>query len=538
MNRIIIADKYHDGTKFALGTNYIRIRNGIVEQVAGFTNQETLLKQFGEEYTIDDYRGKIVTPGIIDSHNHFTLTALKMKYETDFGSAKSFDEVGALILSSRPRGDEGWILGYNINEFNLSEERLPTAEDLDRVISDRPVFITHTTEHYAICNTVALQICGITRETEDPSGGLIGRYGNGTPNGVLYEPSAMDLAKHKIPVFSLEEYKIALEWASAEYRKKGITAVKDIGGTGGDIDEEKRVMALNEVSEQKKLRIRVGVALPIFSLEDMDRKVGISKRIRENDLLKFAGYKMFVDGSSLSRTAWMKKLWNKNFDEIDEGNYGGSLWNIGDFRQVVRKLSIEDTTISIHAIGDKAIAEAIQAIKEAKSSNGSRASFTLIHCYLPSNEDIRDLNDLGVSVETQTSFIFFSGHPIASNFGFERYRKLFPIRTMLDSGINVCNGSDSPVTTYDPLYGIVSAVTRNTKRELPAPSWNESGESIDLEKTIMTYTRNCAMALQWDMIGSLKQGSWGDFTVWDRIPEDFGKVNSQNFVYKVLLSGE
>lgn len=538
MDRIIIVDKYHDGTKFVNGVNYIRISGGIVKEIGRPADLSNPGIEFGKDVEIQDYRGKTVTPGIIDSHNHFTLTALKMNYETDFGDAKSFGEVHKLILESPRRGDEGWILGYNINEFNLSEKRLPTSRELDKVVRDNPVFVTHTTEHYAICNTKALQISGITGETRDPDGGLIGRYEGGSPNGILYEPAAMDLVKGKIPEFTLDEYEVALVKASEEYSRVGITTVKDIGGTGSDIDEEKRIMALNEISEQKKLKIRVGVALPIFSLEDMVRKKAIARKIRENDFLKFAGYKLFTDGSSLSRTAWMKEVWNRDFEEIDGDNHGSSLWDMDNFRKVVKELSREDTTISIHAIGDRAIWEAVGAIKDAKSSGDSKATYTLIHCYIPSVDDIRDLENLCISIETQASFIYFSGYAIASNLGIERFRKLFPIKTMLDAGINVCNGSDSPVTTYDPLYGIVSTVNRVTRTGLPYAFREDSGESVGIEEAIMTYTGNCAKALKWKDVGSLNEGFKGDMVVWNKIPEKVGDLNSRDLIHRVFCSNE
>ena len=532
-DKVVISDKYFDGEKFIESPTYFKIRNGVIYEVGEVTDIDDPTSRFGND--IEDYRGYTLTPGIIDSHNHFTMTALKMRFQIDLGNATNFTDIEK-ALSTQVKSDDGkWILGYNLNEFNLEERRLPTTKELDRISPDIPILITHSSEHTATCNSTALQRSNVTPKTPDPLGSIIGRYDNGEPNGILYESAAMNLVKKNIPEYTLEEYEEALLYGSKEYRKSGLTAVKDIGGTGNDVDEEKRIKALNRLSEEKSLAIRVGVSIPVFSLTDMRKKIELSEQIRENELLKFVGFKLFIDGSALSRTAWMKEEWNKNYTDTDENNFGKPLWNIEEFNKVVAELSELQTTVSIHAIGDKGISEALKAIKQ----NGNKCSeFTMIHCNAPSSNDMAEMSDLAVSVETQASFIYFIGAAIMSNFGKVRGERLFPLKSMLKTGINVCNGSDSPVTRYEPIYGILSSINRQTKYVVPSEFEYNDLEKLNLEETFRTFTLNCSKSMEWKEIGKLREGSFADMIIWRKIPRNFNEnLDSEELFQKVLFSG-
>jgi predicted amidohydrolase YtcJ len=540
MDKLIIVNNYHNGKNIINETVYFKLKDGIISDIGRFNQTFDPRVHFGSEAIIEDYRGYFVTPGIIDSHNHFTLTALKMIYEVDFTEVKNFIEIKNLILNRIEEGKmkNGWFLGYNLNEFNLKEKRLPTASDLDLMTTDFPIFITHSSEHYAVCNSVALNIAHINKKKKDPFGAKIGRFHDGQPNGILYESKAMDLVKKRIPKFTLQEYKNALSIVSEVYRNSGITTVKDIGGTGTDIDEAKRIAALNSLSSNGKLKIRVGVSIPVYSISDLPQKIKLSRQINENEYLKFVGFKIFLDGSALSRTAWMKEEWNRDFDQVDTGNYGNSLWNIDNFRIVVSKISQLGTTLSIHAIGDRAISEAIIAIGEGKKLAPTTSSYAIVHGYCPSQEDIENMRKLNISLETQTSFMYFIGNAILSNFGPKRGHLLFPIHSMLTSEINVCNGSDSPVTRYEPIYGILSSMLRKTKEKSSFSLEYNNKESVGLEETIRTYTSNCSKCLDWKQLGTLEVGSYADFVVWKRIPKSFKEnVDPKNIFHKIIVSG-
>ncbi|WP_298276410.1 amidohydrolase [Ferroplasma sp.] len=535
MDKIIISNRFFDGEKFVESPTFFKIKNGVIFQVGKFTDLKDSGLRFGKDVIVEDYRGLTLTPGLVDSHNHFTLSALKMRFQVNLECAKNFSDIKTTLLKQFRNNKRKWILGYNLNEYNLEEKKLPTAQDLDKISSEIPILITHSSEHYAICNSVALQKSNVTNETLNRFGSVIGRYKNGEPNGILYESAAMDIVKGNIPAYDLEEYEDALEYASRKYRKSGLTAVKDTGGTGKDIDEEKRVEALNYLSEDERLAIRVGIALPVYSLEDVRKKIELSNKIQENKFLRFVGFKFFIDGSGLSRTAWMKENWNKNYTETDESNFGKCLWDIEEFNNAISEVSKLKTTVSIHAIGDRGIFEALKAIKQ---NRGKNSKFSMIHCNAPNADDITKMAELGISVETQASFIYFIGAAYMSNFGGTRGQRLFPFNTMLKAGINVCNGSDSPVTRYEPIYGILSSMLRQTKYGTPPGFEYTASEKLDLEETLRTYTLNCSKSMEWEEIGNLKKGSFADVIVWKEIPENFNKVlDPEAMFHKTMLSG-
>ncbi|MFG1390986.1 amidohydrolase [Acidiplasma aeolicum] len=527
----ILLDNFFDGYEFKKGLFSMEINEGKIESVNEINKINTYESTSPE---ILDLRGKIITPGIIDSHNHFTMTALKMKYQIDLGKARSISDIINTIKKNSNKMHKGWILGYNLNEFQLKEKRMPDINDLDKLNLKIPVFITHFSEHYAICNSEAIHI-GNNDTMSNPSGGIIGRDASGNINGILYEPSAMDLIKSKIPEYSIYEYEEAISYASEQYLKSGITAVKDIGGTGKDIDEELRIEALNEVDKNGELKIKVGISIPVFSFNDAYDKLKLSDKINNSDNLKFTGFKMFLDGSGLSRNAWMNEVWNKNYIEVDKNNYGHPLWDIDEFKKTLRYLSQADNTISIHAIGDRAIKETINSIIDIKKTSNTKANYAIVHCTSPSQEDLLNMKLNNISVETQGAFIYFFGNEYIANFGKSREHRLFPFREMFDMGINMCNGSDSPVTLYKPIYGIISSISREMKTSNNKYKKLNPDQSLTLEETLKSFTINCASVMGWYTIGALKVGSKADIVVWNNIPMSFETYSDDFSLINIMI---
>ncbi len=535
--KIVLVDWFHDGYGERREKRFFLLDSGKIARSGLFEDVSDLNDLRKNRPELLDFRGNLVTPGLVDSHNHFTLTALKMLFQTDLGKSSNFDEIGN-ALRNVTRGDQEWVLGYNLNEFILDEKELPTSAELDSMVPDLPVVITHSSEHAAICNSLALRRAGITKASQDPPGSSIERYENGEPNGILHESAAMNLVKSKIPEPSLEEYMDAIQKASAEYRRYGLTAVKDIGGTGDDVNEWKRIDALNILSREGSLKIRVGASIPIYSLGEADEKIALSGKIEENDHLKSTGFKMFLDGSGLNRTGWMKEEWNKNFEEVDSGNFGMPLWNIDEFRKVMSKIATLGTTLSIHTIGDRAISIAVDIIEDLSKEKTNTSKYAFVHANTPDAVDIKRMSKLGISIETQAPDIYFLGSAYLANVGKKRAGMLFPFKTLLESGVNVCNGSDSPVMRYEPAYGIVASMTREMK--FP-PSFDEEyleTERLDLSDAIMTYTANCSRVMEWPEIGTLDDGSFADLVVWKKVPGKLpDDVDPGKTIETVIFSG-
>lgn len=514
MEKYVIVNKYFDGFNWNENSTIFKVNGGVI--IDEYPADESLIKKIMENKNeVVDLRGKIVTPGLIDSHDHFMLTALKLKYQVDFSGVSSFDDFIKVLRENREKVIHGWFQGYGINEYNMKERRLPDIKIIDEIMGDIPVFITQMTEHYGIGNSKALEIAGINRNTEAPANSRLGKDLNGDPDGILYEANAMDLIKRKIPEYTTDDYIEAIKFGSEAYRKAGLSAVKDIGGTGNDINEETRINAINKLSDERKHGIRIAVALPVYSLKDVDKKIALAKMINENDMIKFAGFKMFLDGSILSRTAWMEHNYKGS-----EDNKGISLWDMPGFIKALGKLSDTGFHISIHTIGDKAIKTALNCIEEVEH-RGTESRFALVHCYKLDRDTIEKIKELNVGVETQLAFVHFIGDALCDNIGIDESKCLFPVKTMLNKGIRVTNGSDSPVTPFNPLYGIYSTIFRKTLTGKNSETFKD-GENLDFAGAIRTYTTESAAVIGWDEIGSLKKGKAADFTVWESDPDIAG----------------
>ena len=527
MEKYVIVDRYFDGYKWENNSTIFKVKNGIIAEkyTANKQDMENIMESGNE---VLDLRGKFVTPGLIDSHDHFMLTSLKLKYQVDFSGVRSFEDFRRVLEENRNKIVHGWFQGYGINEYNMKEKRLPDIKIIDEIMGNTPVFITQMTEHYGICNSRSLEIAGIDRNTADPANGKLGRNSDGNPDGVLYEANAMDMVKSRIPEYTLDDYIEAIISGSEMYRKAGLSTVKDIGGTGNDVNEETRICALNRISKEGNHKIRIAVALPVYSLKDVSRKIELASILEENQHIMFAGFKMFLDGSILSRTAWMKHSYVGS-----KGNMGIPLWDIKNFREGLKQLSATGHHISIHTIGDRAIETALDSIEELKNS-GVASRYALVHCYKLEEKTIEKIKKLNVGVETQLAFVYFIGDSLSDNIGLDQSKCLFPAKTMVEKGIRVSNGSDSPVTPFDPLYGIYSSVFRKTLTGKNSSVYSNN-ESLTIEETVKTYTSESAAVIGWNEIGSLETGKFSDFTVWDPDPATAGK-NIEDYLHINLKS--
>jgi predicted amidohydrolase YtcJ len=487
-----------------------------------------------------DFTGNIITPGLIDSHNHFFLTGLGSLFSVDLSAFTeiSLEEVNERIRSFAKKTDFPWILGSGLNERRMIERRMPTIKDLDG-ISTKPIYITHNTVHYGICNSAALRIAQITRETSDPVGAKLGRFPDGEPNGILYEPAAMDLVRKHIPPFSTEQYERAVRSLAGQYLAEGLVCVKDTGGTGSDLDEARRVQVLNKLDSSGQLQIRQSVCLPVFSLEDASRKLELSKRIGTSEFLSFVGFKLFLDGSGYGRTAWMKKEWNRDFYTTDKGNFGFPLWKIEEFRKVLEYLGdhMEEGIIDIHTIGDQAIETALTEIARIKAIN-PKLKFSLIHVYSPDDRQLELMKQLDILVEFQSPFLYFYGDLMADNLGRERLERFMRAKSFLNQGIVAANSSDSPVVPFAPVYGIYSSMFRETRSGSPDAQLFNPDETVSFEEALALYTRSSAKCAGRKDLGTLEKGKRADFVVWNKTLEDLrGKQQLEGNVLATFVGG-
>lgn len=489
---------------------------------------------------IKDYSGYILTPGLIDTHNHLFTTALQLTFGFDLSpnNQTNFSILLDKIREFSRTSQFSWIVGRGINSDYFTEKRLPNRYILDQADNEKPIFLVHQSGHAAVCNSIAIKLSGLDRATPDPDGGVIERDSNGVPTGILHEKAAMDIVRSNIPPYTKDQYKTALLNAQELYLKDGITCVKDTGGNGAYIDEAQRIEVLNEADYEGNLKMRIAVALPIFTRDEVEGKINLLSKLIPSDHLMSAGFKIFLDGSGVSKTAWMKEDWNINLDRKDIGNKGVIRWDLNQLKEVFDKVSELDCNVSIHAIGDAAVEHILSLIKHEKEL-GKKASFAIVHSYIPTDQDIQLMKQYNVAVETQPSFIYFLGSQIANNLGRERYERMFPLRSYLNNNINVCISTDAPVSPFNPLYGIYSSINRTLKDNKFKDKIINKNECITFPEAIECYTIKPAHILRNNRIGSLETGRLADFVIWDRSvlhldPENVEKIHPK----AVYISGK
>jgi predicted amidohydrolase YtcJ len=475
-----------------------------------------------------DLAGRAVTPGLLDAHVHFQNGGVQRLFVLDvsFPTVKSIEDVGRAVRTQAAKlADGAWVEGRGWDEGKLDERRLITARDLDRAAGDHPVYLTQTTGHYGVANSVALRMAGITRDTPDPASGTIDRYPDGTPTGVLKE-SAQNLVRRLIPPRTPAQLEQGIRELVKAFNEEGMTGAKDPGISQAAWDAYRRVQ------QGGALSVRVFALWSGGSTaEDAARVIAARASTTRpyestgDDRLISGGVKLFVDGSGGARTAWLHDEWNKNFTDVDKGNRGYPAADAEVIRALINQYHDAGLHVSVHAIGDRAIDWVVDTYAQAlerKPTRGLRHG--LIHANIPTDRAIDTISRLqrtfdAAYPEPSASFTWWLGDTYAGNFGPTRSLRLNPFATFRAKGILWANGSDFSVTPFAARYGIWSAVARQTLLGVHGSTPFGTNESVDVRTALRAVTIWAArqMFLE-NKIGSIEVGKYADLAVWDRDP--------------------
>ena len=488
----------------------------------------------GEATEVIDLEGKTVLPGLYDSHLHmiFTGVALQiinlrtppMKNIADMAKA-----VGEKVKKAKP-GE--WIVGRGWDQVKLADHRNPTRYDFDKIAPNNPIYLTRTCGHLSVVNSKALEMAGITKATKDPVGGRIVRDENGEPTGMLEETPAMSLCTNLIPPDGIEDTIEQIKLASDAFNAVGLTSVIEAGIT------EDQIVAYQLALERGLLHVRVNYMLRAIdgneSEESSLRRINNFPMITGygNDMLRFQGLKILIDGGIGGRTALLREPY--------ENDTRTGLLTVPEakLQHLVDAANKRGMLSGIHCCGGKAMDIVINTFKntdKVKSIKGRR--FYLIHAYQPSEQNFKDCIEYGIPVASQPDFLYYLGDSYLENMGFKRGSYLKPHRSWIDKGIMVAAGTDSPVTPYPPFPCLWASITRKT--ELKKTVMGED-QRVTREEAIRMYTVNGAyLSFEEDIKGSLEPGMLADMIVIDRdiltCPEDDIKDTK---VLRTILGGK
>ncbi|MBB5786878.1 amidohydrolase [Jiangella mangrovi] len=460
---------------------------------------------------VADLAGRWVLPGFTDSHTHFHRTAMLAEYFLDFAELHPADSVAALldVVAARyavtPEG--AWIQGDNLAPAALAERRFPTRWELDAVAPDRPVLLRGTGKHVVAANSLALRLAGIDATTPDPPGGAIERDEAGEPTGVLHERAKLRLDTTRtdtvVPGLSEADRMRALAAGIARLHELGITAIHEITRTADEFADYQRLRASSGLGVRVRAYVRVveGQA----SLDDL-AAVGVRSGLGD-DLLRFGGVKVSVDGSDEHRNAALHEDYPGH-----PGHRGLIRIEAAELDAVVRRAHGLGLQTAVHAIGPRAVDLALDAFAGIGDPHGvRRLRHRIEHAYLPPRPgQLETMRDLGLVLSTQPAFLEAGGDGWREIFGADAGPRFLPLRTALDLGLVVQANSDVPCARLDPLVGIRAAVRRTTR----AGTHLGAAEAVTVAEAVAMYTRAPAWtAFEEDRRGAVEAGMLADLTV-------------------------
>jgi len=444
--------------------------------------------------------------GFRDAHIHPSGYAAAVT-GLSVGDAVSFDDLRQRLidhaLASRPGVP---VVASRLDEHRIEEGRIPTRQDLDQVLRARPIVIHRYCGHVATVNTSALTRAGIRETTPDPPGGQIDRDELGRPTGVLRE-TAVGLVTSALASDIPRADPDRLERALAGLAGLGITRIDAMVSTGNAM----WCGPGNELDDLIAVSDRLPFDVDVFTICSTPAELeAAANRIRvAGGRMRWAGWKTFADGSLGGHTAAM------NAPFADSGVSGVlRLSPTADGAMADATLDMGGA-IAIHAIGDRANGVVLDFLGELRGGWVDRSKLRIEHASVLSPELVRRFADLGVTASVQPAFLASEADWLADRVGADRARWTYPFRSLVDAGVPVIAGSDSPVENPNPWPAVAAALDHPFN---PA-------ESLDVDQALGLYG-----------VQPLKVGDPADVMVIDRHPSRTGEI-AETAVLGTFIAG-
>lgn len=454
----------------------------------------------------EDGRGRVMIPGIIDAHAHVMgvgFGALTLDLSDTNSLAEALDKIRTFAAENQGRP---WILGRGWNQEKWGLGRFPTAAELDSAVSDRPVYLERVDGHAGWANSLALQAAGINAQTKAPAGGRVERLpGSQQPSGVLVD-AAGELVTRAIPAPRPVERDLAFSESQKVLHSFGITAVADMGTTIEDWQAYRRA------GDAGALTLRI---MAYASGPDAMTLIAGSKPSPwlYDDKLRMNGVKLYLDGALGSRGAWLKRPYAD-----DPGNTGLPLMAPAQLRNVLVRAAQGGFQPAIHAIGDAANAEALNAVTEIAESFPQDLRWRIEHAQIVDPADLPKFAQHGIIASMQPVHQTSDRLMAEARMGPDRLGGAYAWNTILSLGGKLAFGSDAPVESPDPFAGFTAAITRMDASGQPFGGWRPQ-DRVSREQAFAAFTADAAYAgFAEGRFGRLLPGERADFVLIDRDP--------------------
>ena len=440
----------------------------------------------------------VVVPGLVDSHAHLAGLG-KAASQLDLNGTRSARAV-ADIVRGAPAGD-GWIVGRGWDQNDWSEPVFPTHGPLSQASPDRPVSLRRVDGHAVWANEAAMRAAGVGPGAVDPPGGRIVRDEDGRPTGVFLD-NAMALVEGKIPPPSDATLRAWVEAAVVICHRVGLTGVHDAGASA------RGVAIYRQLAAEGQLPLRVHVLL---DADDDEVEPLVAEGPRAAEFVSVLGVKLFADGALGSRGAWLAAPY------ADAPDSSGIPIVHGDALKVrVRRYAESGFQVGVHAIGDAAVADVVDAYEAAQVTPERR--FRIEHAQVVARPERQRMAGLGILAMVQPTHATSDMPWAERRLGSERIRDAYAWRTLKRAGVRLALGSDFPVERPNPTEGLYAAVTRADAEGAPKGGWYPL-EALTAEEALRGFTTDAAFAgFVEHRRGRLTPGMDADLTLLDGDP--------------------
>jgi len=469
------------------------INNGKIVETG---TSEFIQKKYKTENFVDG-QGNFVYPGFNDAHCHFNGYGNNLMQYADLRGTKNPEEIYEILKKHHEKFGGDWVLGRSWDQNDWENSAFPDKSELDRIFPDTPVYLVRVDGHAGWCNSKALEIAGISAETNVEGGDVI--LQNGEPTGVLID-NTMGLVRRQIPGVTSEQQKKGLLEAQKNCFAVGLTSVTDCG-VG-----KNTVLMMDELQKAGEMKMRINAML---SPSEENIEHFVENGIYKTDRLIVNTIKLFADGALGSRGALMLEDYSD-----DPGNLGLQMDEQKYYDEICRLAYEKNYMVATHCIGDSANRLMLETYAKFLQGKNDRR-WRIEHAQIIHPNDFEKFEQYSIIPSIQTTHCTSDMYWADERVGEERLKGAYAYQTLLKQNGWLPNGTDFPVENIEPLYTFYASVFRTDHEGWPESGW-QIEEGLTREQTLRSMTIWAAKAsFEENEKGSLEPGKGADFVILD-----------------------
>ena len=510
----------------------IAIKDGYISALG---NNEEITELKCSDTKVIDVDGKLVIPGLNDSHIHLYnlgafLSALNLYGVT---SIEEIISKSKGYIASNSFKENQTIIGRGWNQDYFTDaKRLLNRHDLDRITTECPLYFKRACGHVTVCNTKALEVAGVTSDTSQVAGGVFEIGSDGKPNGIFNE-NAQSLLQCLLPEVSLEMVKDYLRLAFRHAISNGLTSVQTNDFTYGSPECTYILEAYKELLESNEVPLRIYLQCCFDEPRSFKEFIDTGYYTGYgNDRFKIGPLKLFVDGSLGARTSLMRNEYND-----DRTTKGVACMKQEQLNELVEIADNNKFQVIVHAIGDEGINQALNSYERIYNPHtNNQLRHGINHCQITDIELLKRFKSSNSIAYVQPIFLHYDLHIVEDRVGKELASTSYAFKTMHDLGIHVAYGTDAPVEDLNPFECMYCAVTRKDLSGYPNNGFY-TDECVTINEAINAYTIGSAYSsFEENIKGTLEVGKLADIVVVDRdlYAVDSGEIKDAKAIMTIV----